>query len=178
MRYVHLITTFLCAMEDLDESRSSFTYISLWIFVRIQGRPSCSKMLQFDRRIWKLVRVVVIDHSSIIIITWVRVPFAWSTDCNVIGQFVVVSLDICLFSFVLNIIKQTIRVQATVVACGWAGAVMKKANLSIWAGAVMQMTPESTVMGNGDRPTDRLTDRSTDQQTDWQTDRQTDWQTG
>ena len=32
---------------------------------------------------------------------------------------------------------------ATLVACGWAGAVMKHANSSIWAGAVMQKLPEN-----------------------------------
>jgi len=32
---------------------------------------------------------------------------------------------------------------ATEVACGWAGAVMKKANSSMWAGAVMQKTPKN-----------------------------------
>ena len=32
---------------------------------------------------------------------------------------------------------------ATEVACGWAGAVIKKANLSIWAGAVMKIRPKT-----------------------------------
>ena len=32
---------------------------------------------------------------------------------------------------------------ATEVACGWAGAVMNHADSSIWAGAVMQKTPEN-----------------------------------
>ena len=47
---------------------------------------------------------------------------------------------------------------ATEVACGWAGAVMKKANSSIWAGAVMQKMPENTKKANGDRRTDGPTD--------------------
>ena len=36
---------------------------------------------------------------------------------------------------------------ATEVAWGWAGEVMKKANSSIWAGAVMQKTLENTENG-------------------------------
>ena len=40
------------------------------------------------------------------------------------------------------------------VACGWAGAVIKKANLSIWAGAVMQKMPENAEKAYGDRSTD------------------------
>ena len=66
---------------------------------------------------------------------------------------------------------------ATVVACRWVGAVMKHANSSIWAGAVMQKTPknaENAKKVNGDRLTDRQTDRPTDRQTDRPTDRQTD----
>ena len=39
------------------------------------------------------------------------------------------------------------------VACGWAEAVIKKANLSVWAGA-MQKTPKNAKKTNGDRPTD------------------------
>ena len=44
---------------------------------------------------------------------------------------------------------------ATEVACGWAGAVIKKTNPSIWAGAAMQKPPAE---GPTDRPTDRPTD--------------------
>ena len=42
---------------------------------------------------------------------------------------------------------------ATEVACGWAGAVIKKANVSIWVGAVMQKTPKK--LTGMDRPSDR-----------------------
>ena len=49
----------------------------------------------------------------------------------------------------------------TEVVCGWAGAVMKHANSSIWAGAVMQKTPKNAKnvkKANSDWPTKRLTD--------------------
>ena len=48
---------------------------------------------------------------------------------------------------------------ANEVACGWAGAVMKKAYPSIWVGAVTQkppITPKKLTR------TDQLTDRPTD----------------
>jgi len=52
-----------------------------------------------------------------------------------------------------------VRYTATNVACGWAGAVMKKANSSILAGAVMQKTPrnaENTIKQTAtDGPSDR-----------------------
>ena len=41
---------------------------------------------------------------------------------------------------------------ATKVACGWAGAVMKKANSSIWAGA--PKNAKNAEKADGDRPTD------------------------
>ena len=46
---------------------------------------------------------------------------------------------------------------ATDVACGWAGAVIKKANLSVWAGAVVEKTPENAEKANGDGRTDQPT---------------------
>ena len=51
---------------------------------------------------------------------------------------------------------------ATEVACGWAGAVMKKAYPSIWAGAVTQKPPVTPKKANADGQTDRQTDRPTD----------------
>ena len=48
---------------------------------------------------------------------------------------------------------------ATEVACGWAGAVMKHADSSVWAGAVLQKTPENAEKGNGDRWTNRPAQR-------------------
>ena len=50
----------------------------------------------------------------------------------------------------------------TEVVCGWAGAVMKHANSSIWAGAVMKKTPQNAKhvkKANGDHLTDLPTDR-------------------
>ena len=46
---------------------------------------------------------------------------------------------------------------ATKVTCGWAGAVMKYANSSIWAGAVTLDNAENAKKANGDRPSDRST---------------------
>ena len=43
---------------------------------------------------------------------------------------------------------------ATKVACGWAGAVMKKADSSIWAGAVTQKPPIMPKKTNVDGPMD------------------------
>ena len=46
---------------------------------------------------------------------------------------------------------------ASRVVCGWAMAVVKKAYLSVWAGAVMQKTPENAKnakKANVHRPTD------------------------
>ena len=43
---------------------------------------------------------------------------------------------------------------ATEVACVWAGAVIRKANLSIWAGAVKSKTPKNAKKANGDSVTD------------------------
>ena len=51
----------------------------------------------------------------------------------------------------------------TEVACGWTGAVMKKTNVSIWAGTVMQKTPKNAKKAKGDGPIDQPNDRPTDQ---------------
>ena len=51
---------------------------------------------------------------------------------------------------------------ATVVACGWADAVIKMANPSIWAGVVMQKPHVNAEKANGDGPTDRQTNEQTD----------------
>ena len=39
---------------------------------------------------------------------------------------------------------------------------IKKANFNVWAGAVMQKTPENAKKANADRPTDGWTDGPTD----------------
>ena len=41
---------------------------------------------------------------------------------------------------------------ATKVVCGWAGAVIKKANSSVWAGAVIQRITKHAKKANGDQP--------------------------
>ena len=40
--------------------------------------------------------------------------------------------------------KHKVVYTATNVTCGWAGAVIRKANPSIWAGAVSQKPPKSS----------------------------------
>ena len=55
--------------------------------------------------------------------------------------------------------KNKVRYTATEAACGWAGAVMKKAYPSIWAGAVTKVSP---VTPKKLTQTDRQTNRSTD----------------
>ena len=45
------------------------------------------------------------------------------------------------------------RYTVTEVANGWAGAVIKKANLSIWAGAVMHKSPKNAKKANRDQLT-------------------------
>ena len=50
------------------------------------------------------------------------------------------------------------RYTATQVACGWAGAVMKRLTPpSYWAGAVLQRPLVNAEKANSDRPTDRQT---------------------
>ena len=49
---------------------------------------------------------------------------------------------------------------ATEVACGWAGAVIKKTSSSIWAGALKNAKNDEKA--NSDQPTDRPSDRPTD----------------
>ena len=46
---------------------------------------------------------------------------------------------------------------ATKVVCGWAGAVLIKANSGIWAGSVMQKTPKMSKMSKTLRATNRST---------------------
>ena len=52
---------------------------------------------------------------------------------------------------------------ATEVACGWAGAVIKKANPTIWARAVKQKPPVYAEKANGDQPIDGPIDQPTNQ---------------
>ena len=59
------------------------------------------------------------------------------------------------------ILQNKPRYTATEVACGWADAVIKMANTSIWAGVVMQKPHVNAEKANGDRPTDRQTNRPT-----------------
>ena len=54
--------------------------------------------------------------------------------------------------------KHKVVYTATNVTCGWAGAVIRKANPSIWAGAVTQEPPKKPKkLTQTYRPTDRLT---------------------
>ena len=55
--------------------------------------------------------------------------------------------------------KHKVVYTATNVTCGWAGAVIRKANPSIWAGAIMQKPP---LMPKKITRTDGSTDRPTD----------------
>ena len=47
---------------------------------------------------------------------------------------------------------------ATEVVCWWAGAVMKKSNSSIWAGALENT--KNVEKANGDQPMDGLTNKA------------------
>ena len=56
---------------------------------------------------------------------------------------------------------------ATKVACGWAGAVMRKAYPSIWAGAVTQKPPVTPKkLSVTDLPTERAAEVQIDRPTD------------